>query len=42
MSNDLRRETFEELKKWKDEVLENIEPNAILVLIGNQNDIGKR
>jgi Ras-related protein Rab-2A len=37
-----RRETFENLKKWKDDVCENVDPNAIFVLVGNQVDIGGR
>ena len=35
---DDRRETFENLQKWKADVAENIDPNAVYVLIGNQVD----
>lgn len=37
-----KRDTFESLRKWKTDVAENVDPNAIFVLMGNQVDLDKR
>jgi GTPase SAR1 family protein len=37
-----KRDTFESLRKWKTDVAENVDPNAIFVLMGNQVDIDNR
>jgi len=34
-----QRQTFENLKKWKESVVEEVDPSAIFVLIGNQVDL---
>jgi len=35
----IRRSSFENLKKWKESVAEEVDPSAIFVLIGNQVDM---
>ena len=38
MTNINRKDSFENLNLWMQDISENADPNAILVLIGNQVD----